>query len=104
VPNSAGTIAGPASYCERRSRPGGGGPIGPRTTYSFNISPRDEAGGQILDDLTSRGINLVANAAAQSADHIGSYFRMLQAEAGLLRWLPQPRGQACGQRRTGHGS
>ena len=38
---------------------------------------------QILSDLTSRGINLVANAAAQSADHIGSYFTMLRAELGF---------------------
>jgi hypothetical protein len=57
--------------------------IGPRTTYSFTIPPRDEAGGAILSDLTSRGINLVANAAAQSADHIGSYFTMLRAELGF---------------------
>ena len=57
--------------------------IGPRTTYSFTLAPRDEAGGQILEDLTSRGINLVANAAAQSADHIGSYFTMLRAELGF---------------------
>jgi hypothetical protein len=54
--------------------------IGPRTSYSFTVAPRDEAGAQILEDLTSRGINLVANAAAQSADHIGSYFTMLRAE------------------------
>ena len=57
--------------------------IGPRTTYSFTISPRDEAGSQILADLTSRGINQVANAAAQSADHISSYFSMLRAELGF---------------------
>ena len=57
--------------------------IGPRTTYSFTLAPRDEAGGQILGDLTSRGINLVGNAAAQSADHIGSYFTMLRAELGF---------------------
>jgi hypothetical protein len=57
--------------------------IGPRTSYSFTIPPRDEAGAQILADLTSRGINLVANAAAQSADHIGSYFTMLRAELGF---------------------
>ena len=57
--------------------------IGPRTTYSFTLAPRDEAGSQILEDLTSRGINLVANAAAQSADHIGSYFTMLRAELGF---------------------
>ena len=57
--------------------------IGPRTTYSFALAPRDEAGSQILEDLTGRGINLVANAAAQSADHIGSYFTMLRAELGF---------------------
>ena len=54
--------------------------IGPRSSYSFTLPPRDDAGAQILADLTGRGINLVANAAAQSADHIGSYFTMLRAE------------------------
>ena len=57
--------------------------IGPRSTYSFAIAPRDQAASEILADLTSRGINLVANAAAQSADHIGSYFTMLRAEVGF---------------------
>jgi MutS domain V len=57
--------------------------IGPRSAYSFTIPPRDEAGSQILSDLTSRGTNLVANAAAQSADHIRSYFTMLRAELGF---------------------
>jgi DNA mismatch repair ATPase MutS len=54
--------------------------IGTRSSYSFTLPPRDEAGAKILEDLTGRGINLVANAAAQSADHIGSYFTMLRAE------------------------
>jgi hypothetical protein len=57
--------------------------IGPRSVYSFTIPPRDEAGGQVLADLTSRGTNLVANAAAQSADHLRSYFTMLRAELGF---------------------
>ncbi len=57
--------------------------ISPRSTYSFTLPPRDEAGGQILSDLTSRGVNLVANAAAQSADHLRSYFTMLRAELGF---------------------
>jgi hypothetical protein len=57
--------------------------IGPRSSYSFTIPPRDEGGGRILDDLASRGLNLVASAAAQSADHIGSYFTMLRAELGF---------------------
>jgi len=57
--------------------------IGPRTSYAFTLPPRDEAGANILSDLTGRGINLIANAAAQSADHIGSYFTMLRAELGF---------------------
>jgi hypothetical protein len=56
---------------------------GPRTSYSFTIRHRDYAGAQALADLTSRGINLVADAAAQSADHILSYFTMLRAELGF---------------------
>ncbi len=62
--------------------------IGLRSTYSFTLPPRDDAGGQVLADLTSRGINLVANAAAQSADHIGSYFTMLRAELGFYVSCP----------------
>ena len=57
--------------------------MGPRSSYSFTLAPRDEAGGQILSDLTGRGVNLVANAVAQSADHIRSYFTMLRAELGF---------------------
>jgi MutS domain V len=57
--------------------------IGPRSAYSFTVPPRDEAGAHILTDLTSRGVNHVADAAAQSADHIASYFTMLRAELGF---------------------
>jgi len=57
--------------------------IAPRSSYSFTIPPRDEAGANALSDMTSRGINLVANAAAQSADHITSYFTVLRAELGF---------------------
>ena len=57
--------------------------IEPRSVYSFTIPPRDEAGTQALEAMTSRGINLVANAAAQSADHVTSFFTMLRAEAGF---------------------
>jgi DNA mismatch repair ATPase MutS len=57
--------------------------IEPRSVYAFTLAPRDEAGAQALADLTSRGINLVANAAARSADHVTSYFTMLQAELGF---------------------
>jgi hypothetical protein len=54
----------------------GRGPAG----YTFRLHERDEAGARALGDLRSRGINLVANAAAQSADHIVSFFEMLRAE------------------------
>jgi hypothetical protein len=57
--------------------------IEPRSVYSFTLHPRDEAGAQALSDLTARGINLVANATARSADHVTSYFSMLQAELGF---------------------
>ncbi len=57
--------------------------IEPRASYSFTIPPRDEAGFQALQDIADRGINLVANAAAQSADHVSSFFAMLRAELGF---------------------
>jgi hypothetical protein len=57
--------------------------IGARTSYSFNVAPRDEAGNQQLDELVERGINSVANAVAQSADHIESFFTMVERELGF---------------------
>lgn len=48
--------------------------------YTFNIHPRDESGARALSQLRDRGINLVANALAQSTDHILSFFNMLRTE------------------------
>jgi DNA mismatch repair ATPase MutS len=48
--------------------------------YSFTIHPRDDHGARALGELKDRGINLVANAVAQSADHIDSFFEMLRIE------------------------
>jgi DNA mismatch repair ATPase MutS len=48
--------------------------------YTFSIHPRDETDGRFLSDLKDRGINLVANALAQSADHIENFFKMLRIE------------------------
>jgi len=48
--------------------------------YTFRIPPRDEAGARALGDLRVRGINLVANALGQSADHILNFFDMLKTE------------------------
>lgn len=48
--------------------------------YTFYIADRDENGARALSELRDRGINLVANALAQSTDHILSFFNMLRAE------------------------
>jgi DNA mismatch repair ATPase MutS len=48
--------------------------------YTFHLHPRDEAGARALSELKDRGINLVANAVAQSSDHILSFFVMLRTE------------------------
>lgn len=49
-------------------------------SHTFHLHPRDEAGFSDLSILRDRGINLVANALAQSTDHIRSFFTMLRAE------------------------
>ena len=54
-----------------------------RSGYSFHIPDRDENGFRALSELQDRGINLVANALAQSTDHILSFFRMLRSELGF---------------------
>ena len=48
--------------------------------YSYKLHPRDEAGARALGDLRDSGINLVAKAAAQSADHIDSFLNALRLE------------------------
>jgi DNA mismatch repair ATPase MutS len=49
-------------------------------SYSFKLHPRDESGARALSELRDRGINLAANALAQSAEHILSFFQMLRME------------------------
>jgi DNA mismatch repair ATPase MutS len=44
------------------------------------LHPRDESGARALSELNDRGINLVANALAQSTDHILSFFTTLRTE------------------------
>ncbi len=48
--------------------------------FTIQISDRDESGARALSELNNKGINLVANALAQSADHIISFFNMLRTE------------------------
>ncbi|HUB70596.1 MAG TPA: hypothetical protein VL984_09250 [Acidimicrobiales bacterium] len=54
--------------------------LGPRTSYSFEVSPRDEAGFRTLTELKGRGLNLAANALSQSSDHVLSFFALLCGE------------------------
>ncbi len=54
----------------------GKGPPG----YAFRLHERDEVGGRILSEMQARGIDGVANALAQSADHVRSFFEMLRVE------------------------
>jgi hypothetical protein len=73
------------NYTVRRENPPAGGWMsrlfGPRPpSYSFQLHPRDEGGARALSELRDRGINLVANALAQSTDHIVSFFTMLRTE------------------------
>lgn len=49
-------------------------------SYSFKLHPRDEGGARALAELNDRGVNLAANALAQSTDHILSFFQMLRTE------------------------
>jgi len=51
-----------------------------RSGYSFEIPARDESGFRALTEIRGKGINLVANALAQSTDHILSFFSMVRAE------------------------
>ena len=51
-----------------------------RPGYTFTLHPRDEGGARALSELNDRGISLVANALAQSTDHIVSFFAMLRNE------------------------
>jgi DNA mismatch repair ATPase MutS len=48
--------------------------------YTFNIHPRDDGGARVLSALRNEGINHVANALAQSTDHILDFFNMLRTE------------------------
>ena len=48
--------------------------------YSFRLHPRDDHGARAVGELKSRGINLAANALAQSSDHINSFLNMVRIE------------------------
>jgi len=61
--------------------------------YRFTIDDRDESGARALSDLKDRGINLVANALAQSTEHILSFFTMLRTELAFYIGCLNVQGQ-----------
>ncbi len=48
--------------------------------YTLYLAPRDEAGARAMSEMRDRGLGLAADALAKSAEHIGSFFHMLQTE------------------------
>jgi DNA mismatch repair ATPase MutS len=48
--------------------------------YTYTLHPRDDAGARALGELRDRSINQVANAIAQSTDHIDNFIKMLRIE------------------------
>ncbi len=54
-----------------------------RSGYSFTLPDRDEAGARALGELEDKGVNLVANALAQSLEHVVSFVVMLRTEIGF---------------------
>ena len=65
----------------------------------FEIHPRDDGGHQALAELRARGINLVADALAQSSDHVLGFFMQLRVELGFyigcLNLLSELGGRGC---------
>ncbi|WP_175787311.1 MutS-related protein [Burkholderia anthina] len=51
-----------------------------RESYGFQIPERDEAGAQALSELEAKGMDLVARALNQSAEHVLDFFNMLRCE------------------------
>ncbi len=54
-----------------------------RSGYSFTIPDRDDNGFRALGELQDKGVNLVANALAQSVEHVRSFFTLLRIEIGF---------------------
>ncbi len=66
--------------------------------HTFHIAERDEAGAKAVGELRDRGINIAANAAAQSCDHILGFFRMLRTELAFYVGCLNLRDRLAGQR------
>ena len=78
--------------------------------YTFELDPRDESGFRALGEIKANAINSAANALAQSADHVKSFFTMLRLELAfylgclnLHRWLERKRQPTCFPEPLPHG-
>ena len=70
--------------------------------YTFNLDIHDEIGPEMLSELKQRGINNLANALAQSSDHVLGFFNALRTEIAfyvaclnLYEQLAQRGGLGC---------
>ncbi|MGB0094289.1 MAG: hypothetical protein WBP81_17390 [Solirubrobacteraceae bacterium] len=54
-----------------------------RSGYSFTVPDRDDNGFRALGELEDEGVNLVANALAQSVEHVLGLFATLRMEIGF---------------------
>ena len=78
--------------------------------YTFELDPRDEGGFRALGEIKANAINSAANALAQSADHVKSFFTVLRLELAfylgcmnLHRWLERKRQPRCFPEPLPHG-
>jgi DNA mismatch repair ATPase MutS len=72
-------------YVLRRQRtPGLVARVMVRSGYSFTIPDRDESGFRAVGALEDRAVNEVANALAQSVDHVLAFFDRLRTEVGFF--------------------
>ena len=51
-----------------------------KNIYSFHLASNDESGAKALSELEMKGLNPIANALGQSADHIHDFFIVLKKE------------------------
>ncbi len=49
-------------------------------SFTMQLHPRDEAGARALSELQDRGLGLISDALAESADHVFGFLKMLCAE------------------------
>jgi MutS domain V len=55
----------------------------PPSAYSLYLAPRDEQGARAMSELRDRGVGLAADALAQCAEHMQSFFNMLRTEVAF---------------------